>query len=319
MQCWMYKYCSKIQGSVVTLPCGLAPVLDLTPGALLGYPHLPPQISNLCIKKMSIKIIPSKKYPHDKTKSSISWKHFVSQHAEMRSSGSTSQRSLLSIVAKNCFPGSDFAAWANLSQVQPIRKPRLLPINKKAKTIQRTAMISCLASRESPREDLDFSRSRIWGGGGGKSIVYNGIFGRTIYSVQNCPVKRADKFKEQAEILKGKLKQPSLVMELNAAPSLYGTDHQKNSNYRDLPHLRGTEFGMRIKVPARSIQKSLWKQLPGAALSLLSTCSLMNLVSKWLHWAFLLALSTLHVVKHFPIWFWLHNGFLLNPESSEFF
>lgn len=60
-------------GSIVTLPCGLTPVLDLTSGALLGYPLLPPQISNLCIKKMSIKIIPSKKYPHNKTKSSISF------------------------------------------------------------------------------------------------------------------------------------------------------------------------------------------------------------------------------------------------------
>lgn len=165
MQCLMYKYCSKIQGPTATLPRGLTPVLDLTSGALLGYLHLPPQISNLCIKKMSIKIIPRKKYPHNKTKSSISWKHFVSQHAEIHSSGSTSQRSLLSSVAENCFPGSDFAAWANLSQVQPIRKSRLFPINKQEKTIQRTAMISCLASRESPREDLDFSRSRIWGRG----------------------------------------------------------------------------------------------------------------------------------------------------------
>ncbi|KAM4763693.1 uncharacterized protein ACIQIH_015326 [Cyanocitta cristata] len=55
---------------------------------------------------------------------------------------------------------------------------------------------------------------------------------------------------------------------------------QKNPSYRDLPHLRGTEFGMGIQVPARSIQKSLWKQLPGPALSLFSTCSLMSLVSK---------------------------------------
>lgn len=129
----MYKHCSKIQGSIAPLPCGLTPVLDLTSGALLGYLHLPPQISNLCIKKMSIKIIPSKKYPHNKTKSSISWKHFVSQHAEIHSSGSASQRSLLNSVAKNCFPGSDFAAWANLSQVQPIRKSRLFPINKQEK------------------------------------------------------------------------------------------------------------------------------------------------------------------------------------------
>lgn len=167
--------CSKIRGSIVTLPSGLSPVLDLTPGVLLGYLHLPPQTSNLCIKKMSIKIVPSKKYPHNETKSSISWKHFVSQHAEMHSSGSTSQRSLLSSVVKNCFPGSDFAAWANLSQVQSIRRSRPLPINKQAGAIQRIAMICCLASRESPREDLDFSGSRIWGE---KSIVYNGIFGR---------------------------------------------------------------------------------------------------------------------------------------------
>lgn len=167
--------CRKIQGSIVTLPSGLSPVLDLTPGILLGYPHLPPQISNLHIKKMSMKIVPSKKYPHNETKSSISWKHFVSQHAKIHSSGSTSQRSLLSSVVKNCFLGSDFAVWSNLSQVQSIRKSRPLPINKQARTIQRIAMICCLASRESPREDLDFSGSRI---SGEKSIVYNGIFGR---------------------------------------------------------------------------------------------------------------------------------------------
>lgn len=45
-----------------------------------------------------------------------------------------------------------------------------------------------------------------------------GFLEGTIYSVQNCPVKRADKFKEQAEIPKEK---PSLVIELNAALSLY--------------------------------------------------------------------------------------------------
>lgn len=51
-----------------------------------------------------------------------------------------------------------------------------------------------------------------------------GFLEGTIYSVQNCPVKRADKFKEQAEIPKEKLRQPRLVIELNAALSLYGTD-----------------------------------------------------------------------------------------------
>lgn len=151
------EYCSKIQASIVTLPSGLPPVLHLTFGAHLGYPHLPPQISNLCIKQMSIKIIPSKKYPHKKIESSISWKRFVSQRAKIHSSGNASQRSLLSSVVKNGFPGSNFAAWANLSQVQPLRKSRPLPINKQAKTIQRTAMICCLASRKNPKEDLDLS------------------------------------------------------------------------------------------------------------------------------------------------------------------
>lgn len=43
----------------------------------------------------------------------------------------------------------------------------------------------------------------------------------TIYSVQNCPVKRAGKCKEQAEEPKEKLRQPSLVIEWNTALSLY--------------------------------------------------------------------------------------------------
>lgn len=131
-------YCSKMWGSVVTLPSGLSPVLDLTPGVPLGCPDVPLQISNLCIKKMTIKINPSKKDPHNETKGSIPQKDFVSQqHAKIHSPGSTSQRSLLRNVVKNYFPGSDFAAWANLSQVQSIRKARPLLINKEARMIQR--------------------------------------------------------------------------------------------------------------------------------------------------------------------------------------
>lgn len=131
-------YCSKIRGSVVTLPSGLPLVLDLTPGVLLSYPDLRLQISNLCIKKMSIKINPSKKDPHNETKGSISWKDFDGQqHDKIYSPGSMSQRSLLRSVVKNCFPGSDFAACANLSQVQSIRNARPLLINKQARAIQR--------------------------------------------------------------------------------------------------------------------------------------------------------------------------------------
>lgn len=108
------------------------------PGVILSYSDLPLQISNLCIKKMNIKINPSKKDPHNETKGSISWKDFVGQqHANIHSPGSTSQRSLVRNVVKNYFPGSDFAAWANLSQVQSIRKARLLLINKQARMIQR--------------------------------------------------------------------------------------------------------------------------------------------------------------------------------------
>lgn len=124
-------YCSKTQGSRVALPSGLSPVLDLTPGVLLSCPDLPLQISNLCTKKMSIKIKPSKKDPRNETKASISWKDFVSQqHAKIRSPGSTPQGSLLRRVVKNYFPGSDFAAWTSLSQVQSIRKAR--PPHKQA-------------------------------------------------------------------------------------------------------------------------------------------------------------------------------------------
>lgn len=47
-----------------------------------------------------------------------------------------------------------------------------------------------------------------------------GFLEGTIYSVENCPVKRIDKFKEHAEIPQERLRQPSLVIELNAALSL---------------------------------------------------------------------------------------------------
>lgn len=40
-------------------------------------------------------------------------------------------------MVENYFPGSDFAAWASLSQVKSIRKARPLPISKQARTIQR--------------------------------------------------------------------------------------------------------------------------------------------------------------------------------------
>lgn len=108
------------------------------PGVLLSYSDLPLQISNLCIKKMSINVNPGKKDLHNETKGSVSWKDFVSQqHAKIHSPGSTSQRSLLRNVVKSYFPGRDFAAWANLSQVQFIRKTRLLLKNQQARTIQR--------------------------------------------------------------------------------------------------------------------------------------------------------------------------------------
>lgn len=51
-----------------------------------------------------------------------------------------------------------------------------------------------------------------------------GFLEGAIYSVQNCPVKRADKFKEQAELPKEKLRQLSLVIKWKAALSLYSTD-----------------------------------------------------------------------------------------------
>ncbi|GAB0196941.1 palmitoyltransferase ZDHHC8 [Grus japonensis] len=63
-------------------------------------------------------------------------------------------------------------------------------------------------------------------------------------------------------------------------------DDQKNQNYRDLPHLRGTELGVRIHNPARSIQRSLQKQPPETVLSALSTCSLTCLISESRVWAF---------------------------------
>lgn len=170
-------YCSKIRGSVVTLPSGLSLVLDLTPGVLLSYPDLPLQISNLCIKKMSIKINPSKKDPHNETKGSVSWKDFDGQqHDKIHSPGSTSQRSLLRSVIKNGFPGSDFAAWANLLQVQSIRNSRPLLINKQARAIQR--ICNDVPAGKVQEMTANFSGSRIWGG---KSIVYNGIFERNYF------------------------------------------------------------------------------------------------------------------------------------------
>lgn len=141
----------------------------------------------------------------------------MSQRGKIHSSGSASQRSLLSSVVENCFPGSNFAAWSNLSQVQPVRKSRPLPINKQAKTIQRTAMICYLASRKNPKEDLDFSEVEE---SGAKIHSLKWDFWKELYEIAQS---------KELISLRNKQKYPrkssgnSTFIKLNVALSLYST------------------------------------------------------------------------------------------------
>lgn len=114
-----------------------------------------------------MKISSSKKDPHNKTTDSISWNDYVSQqHDNIHSHGSISQRSFLRSVVKKKkkkFPGSELAAWANLSQVQSIRKARLIylfiyfPQRRKQKRSKDDTMICCLASRERQGNTANFN------------------------------------------------------------------------------------------------------------------------------------------------------------------
>lgn len=177
-------YCSKIWGSVVTLASGLSPVLDLTPRVLLGYSDLPLQISNPCTKKMSIKINPSKKDPHNQTKGSISWKDFVSQqYAKIHSSGSTSQRSLLRSVVKSYFPLlGQISHRCNL-----LGRPDCSHKQASKNDPKNRQWCVVLLAGKVQEKTANFSGSSI---SGEKSIVCNGIFERNYLFCTKFPVCR---------------------------------------------------------------------------------------------------------------------------------